>query len=489
MKLSGFLRKFCVMVLCAILLCNNNVGAVSYRNYTYNIDGTAGAEPQAYIPEAVYTGVDLGVGDFSKPEDIFIAKNGNIYVADMGNNRIVVLGSDFSLIKIISGFDNNGASDTFSEPYGVFCDEAQNLYVADSQNGRVVILDKNGVLVRIITAPESELIENSYEFVPIKVAADYAGRVYVVSENCDQGIVQYNPDGSFLGYFGSIKTQSTVWELFWRSIATKSQKEAMSKIVPTEYSSIDVDGEGFVYGTVSMIDTSKDFDASMFIHKLNSMGTDVLKRNGSNPPSGDIIYEQDKETKQLLISRFVDISVEDNGVYSALDAQRGRIFTYSYNGELLFVFGGLGTTFGSFGTPSAIDSTADSRFIILDSKYNQMVVFKPTEYGSLILEAETANGNREYEKSRELWLETLKYTSKSELVFSKIGDIYNSEGNYEKAMEYMELANDRSGYSEAYQSLRKIVMNKYFGTAMAVIVIVVVAWYIFKGIKKKKSAS
>lgn len=489
MKRFAFLRRIFAIPLCAGILCTMNVGAVSYRNYTYNMDGTAGAEPQAYIPEAAYTGADLGAGDFSKPQDVFVSESGKIYVADTGNNRIVVTAADFSLLQIISGFENNGVFDTFSQPHGVFCDTSENLYIADTQNGRIVMLDRDGALVRVITAPQSDLLENSYEFVPIKVAADYAGRVYVVSQNCDQGIVQYNPDGSFLGYFGSIKTQSTVWELFWRSVATKSQKEAMSKIVPTEYSSIDVDADGFVYGTVSMIDTSKDFDASMFLHKLNSMGTDVLKRNGSNPPCGDILYEQDEDTEQWLISRFADVAVQDNGIYSALDTQRGRIFTYSSNGELLFVFGGLGTTLGSFGMPSAIDTTADNRFIVLDSKYNQLVVFEPTQYGALILQAELANSRREYEKSRELWLETLKYTSKSELVFSKIGDIYNSEGNYEKAMEYMRLANDRSGYSEAYQNLRKIVMNRYFGTGMLIVAVLVAAGLIFKEIRKKKSVS
>lgn len=489
MKAIRAIRIITASLLATAALGSSVCSAASYNNYTYDSEGNVSAEPQAYIPLAAYSGDDVGAGGFSQPQDIFVAKSGDIYIADTGNNRVVVLDAQFKFKNNITGFDNGGIADVFSEPYGLFVTDDGTLYIADRLNARIVVLNSDGSLQRIVTKPEDDTVSASYAFSPIKVAVDYAGRIYAVSENCDHGIIEYNPDGSFLGYFGSIKTQSTVWELFWRSIATKSQKEAMSKIVPTEYSNIDVDSGGFVYGTVSAIDTSKDFDGTMFIHRLNAMGTDVLKRNGNTAPMGDVLYSQDKDTKQWNISRFADVAVSDNGIYSALDSYKGRIFTYSSSGELLFVFGGIGDTLGTFGSPSSIDSTEDNRFIVLDKKYNQFVVFAPTEYGTLICDAERYNYQRDYDESKRLWFEALKYTSKSELVFGKIGQLYISEGDYKNAMKYMKLAGERTGYSEAYQNLRRMVMNRWFGVCMGVIAALAVGIILVKRLLRRKKRS
>jgi hypothetical protein len=52
---------------------------------------------------------------------------------------------------------------------------------------------------------------------------------------------------------------------------------------------------------------------------------------------------------------FVDIAARPDGLYSVLDRQRGRIFTYESDGHLLYVFGGLGTTESTFRVPVALD--------------------------------------------------------------------------------------------------------------------------------------
>ncbi len=76
-----------------------------------------------------------------------------------------------------------------------------------------------------------------------------------------------------------------------------------------------------------------------------------------------------------LISQFEDIAVKDSGMYAALDKRRGRIFTYNSNGELMYVFGGLGANLGQFGTVEALDTLEDD-FLVVDSKYNWIVRFR-----------------------------------------------------------------------------------------------------------------
>ena len=48
-------------------------------------------------PQRSISGETLGVGAFNAPQDLFIAKDGSIYVVDTKNNRIVQLSPDFKV--------------------------------------------------------------------------------------------------------------------------------------------------------------------------------------------------------------------------------------------------------------------------------------------------------------------------------------------------------------------------------------------------------
>ena len=476
--------RYAAAVIASSCLLALGAAAAPYQNYTYDLNANPSSEPQAYIPVRAMTGSAYGCGEFSNPSDMAFGADGRLYISDTGNNRIVVVDADGSGVKVIGGFNNKGASETLNQPGGIFITPENILYIADTGNRRVVALNEDGSLNRMIGAPSGGDVAADFDYLPVKVAVDFAGRVFVVSRNCEQGIVQFDAHGEFLGYFGAVKTQVSVWQQFWRAIASEKQKQAMSRIVPTEYSSIDIDDEGFVYGTVSTIDTSRSFDGTMFLHKLNPMGIDV-KRYDRTPPAGDIFWTKDKESGLWNISRFIDVAVQPYGLYSALDSYRGRVFTYDANGDLLYVFGGLGDTLGLFGNPAAIAVNAGHEFLVLDNKYNQVVCFKPTEYGSLINSAEKEGYQRHYEASEKLWFQALKYTAKSELVLGKIGQTYMSQGDFKTAMQYMQYADDRQNYSAAYENYRREQMQSSFGPFMTGLLVVAAAWITFRVLRRR----
>jgi sugar lactone lactonase YvrE len=79
---------------------------------------------------------------FNHPNGITVDKNDNIYVADMGNNKIRKITPDgmvstFSGSKIHGSANGDILSASFYRPYGITIDKNGDLYVADYQNNLI----------------------------------------------------------------------------------------------------------------------------------------------------------------------------------------------------------------------------------------------------------------------------------------------------------------------------------------------------------------
>ena len=137
------------------------------------------------------------------------------------------------------------------------------------------------------------------------------------------------------------------------------------------------------------------------IKRLNPTGEDIIHRNGFHPMRGDSAANFHKDEANDTRSRFVDIIARENGMYSALDRQRGRIFSYDNQGNLLYVFGGLGDAIGLFQRPVAL-SERPGEIAVLDAA-GRVTVFKPTEYALLIHSAIDYYNKGNYEQSTIQW--------------------------------------------------------------------------------------
>jgi sugar lactone lactonase YvrE len=79
---------------------------------------------------------------FFHPAGITLDKQGNIYVADMGNHKIRKIGPGGSVTTLAgTGFrgaaNGGGSAASFNKPYGIAIDENGSLFVADYQNNLV----------------------------------------------------------------------------------------------------------------------------------------------------------------------------------------------------------------------------------------------------------------------------------------------------------------------------------------------------------------
>lgn len=482
------LHQLAALVFAGVILATGMPSAVQattlpYTTYNYDYREDIVYTPAAYIPLDSKAGNSFtyegeSIGNFASPQDLCKSPDGDIFVADTGNNRIVVLDSAMKEVKnIITGFDNNGTADTFNAPYGVAVSESNQLYIADSQNHRVVVLNEDGSLAKIVENPTAEVLEEGYIFTPLKVSVDYADRIYCIAQKMFEGIMVFEANGEFTGFFGTINVEITLWEKFWRKLATKEERSKSQLFIPTEFTGIDIDPDGFVYA--SNIDSS----GIQGVRRLNPKGEDVIKKGVNENVGGDL--QIDGTTDYAGPSQFTDVVYRHDGIYSCLDRKRGRIFTYDHEGNLLYIFGGLGTQKGTFAMPVAIEEVNDT-IVVLDAATGEICSFEVTEYGRLINEAVALRYDGDEALAVALWQRVLELDENNELANTGIGKAYLTAGDYIEAMKYLEIGMARTYYSTAFKRYRNDVLTDNASVFLTGIMVVVVAVVVVKQVKKRK---
>lgn len=330
------------------------------------------------------------------------------------------------------------------------------------------------------SSSSSSATEVSYK--PQKIVVDNAKRMFVVSKDCYQGLVELDAEGEFTKFFGATKTKQSLSALLSRMF-TANAKKKLQQNLSTEYSNVTMDDEGFIYGTISQIKladitahyTSKT-EVGAALRKLNAAGSDVLQRQGLTPPSGD----QGDKMNRSTYSYIVDVTVSQNGLSSILDSQKGRVFTYSSTGELLYVFGALGQRQNNTGTevsssredqvgftkgtslsPVAIELLKDDEtLVVLDSSGAQMTTYVPTEYGTILREAVNSHEERRYSDAVDAWNKILGMSSNSSIAYRGVGKV-----KYMEASEELDSDKQRAGYLEAADYFMKGYSQDEYGKA------------------------
>lgn len=442
-----------------------------YDTYNYNYREYIVMTPAAYVPSGSVTGQDLGISSFNEPQDICKAPNGEIYIADTKNNRIVVLNRDMTeAVRIIDSFTRDGVEDGFKTPNGVCVSSNNQLYVADTDNKRIVVLTPEGEFVKIIDNPQSEILEEGFDFIPLKVTVDYADRVYCIAKNAFEGILVFENTGDFTGYFGTIEVKITLWEKFWKRLASKEERSKQQLYIPTEFTGIDIDSDGFVYAS------NIDSEGIQGVRRLNPRGEDVIQKGENENLGGDLQFGVYGDYGGA--SEFIDVVYRGRGIYSLLDRKRGRIFTYDKEGNLLYIFGGLGTQQGTFTTPIAIEAI-DDQIIVLDAYQNAILVFAETQYGSLINDAVGLRYDGDEAQAIEKWEAVLRLDENNELANTGMGKAYLTAGDNKKAMEYLELGMNRKYYSIAYKRYRNEILTQNMNVIMTVVIVLIAILIIY----------
>jgi DNA-binding beta-propeller fold protein YncE len=424
-------------------------------NYTYNYDfwREQVASPDAYRVGAYILGTSLGVGSFRDPQGLFIRGN-RIYICDSGNNRIVLIeereNGEYDVISSVSSVMIQGVESPFNYPMDIFECREGFLYIADTNNNRILKLDHNWNFIYAIYKPDDESIEDYFEFLPYKLVVDFANRIFVQARNINKGLMEFDNQGTFVGYMGANKVTVNPIDYLWKLLSTQAQRARMDLFIPTEYSNLAIDSDGFIYVTNASGQTDP-------VRRLNAMGQDILIRNGYEKPVGDLVFGNAGGITGR--SRFIDVAPFENDSYACFDRTRGRVFMYDFQGNLLYAFGGIGNREGSFLLPVALDRMGNSLYA-LDSRAAALTRFDLTGYGAKINDALNEYKAGRYEISAELWEDVLKMNGNYDLAYIGIGRASLRQGEYQKAMRYYKLKHYREGYGKAFQLYRKQWMEE-----------------------------
>lgn len=448
------------VVFCLITpIVHANADNTRDNNYIYDFWGN----PRKSLPAFdLITTIDItNMGDtpLSSIDDIFADEN-KIYIIDSVESRLDIFDKQYNLvtsIKLIRDKDGNiivdkdtNAQLMLKNPEGVFVDHnTDEIYIADTGAQRIVVLDaEKYYLKRVIKAPNG--IIGTTVFKPSKIVVDDAGRIFVIVQNSHDGIVELYSDGSFAGYFGVDKPKVNIIDFIWRSFASDVQKEKMRKVYAPAFNNLDIDQEGFIYATT--------FDASATdkVVRLNPKGENVIRVTDNRKIIGDLIQDIDQQP-----SMFVDIAVSNFGAYALLDKTRGRIFIYNFDGDLLNVFGGLGDVEGDFKEPSGIDWFND-KLVVADKKLNKVFIFGQTEFGKAALGAEENYYFGRWDEAAILYKKALELNANYEIAYVGIGKNLLMQDKYKEAMYYLKLGNSKEYYSKAYNGYRNEMVRQNF---------------------------
>ena len=449
--------------------------------------------------------------------DVVTDHEGNVYIADKYNNRIVILNNrDLKVMGIISTYiDENNKDRVLNSPSGVFVtdptlmvDGSSHIYVCNTAEKSIVVFDKDYNYVRTIEQPPIAGMIDESEFDPVAVAVDKYGRIFVVSKSCYKGIIVMSNEGVFTGFIGAQKVTADIMDQIWKSFQTLEQKQSAILKLPDPFNNLTVDENGFVYATINF---SKESDlkqqqtnmktkqpAYSPVKKLNSMGIEIMKRNGFYDPSGEVINGLDLKQK---VSKIIDVAIGDEGSWTILDSERQRTFTYDRNGNLLFAFGNSGNQLGNSSGCIALAyqpvlNPGEEAFV--DYKYNMIIldkgemgeyltVYHPTEYCELIMKALHNENDHKFDATINYWQDVLTRNNNFDLAYIGIGKALYNLGEFEEAMKMLESAYETEYYAQAFAAIRKDILSKWMLPLIIGVIALLLLFFKFLGYAKKRN--
>ena len=129
---------------------------------------------------------------FNNPVSIAVDLNNNVYVADAGDHVIRLI-TTAGIVSTLAGSGVAGSADgqyraaSFNNPSGITADVAGNIYVADAANNLIRKIDKTGLVSTLAGDGSAGAVNGAFTSAsfnhPVGISADIFGNIYVADFN------------------------------------------------------------------------------------------------------------------------------------------------------------------------------------------------------------------------------------------------------------------------------------------------------------------
>ena len=404
--------------------------------------------------------------------DLHCAANGDVYVLLGNSSQIVVLNPDYTLKGVLTARDADDMEIDFTGAQGVYVDANGDVYISDTLNARILVTDPTGLFKESWELPDSPLIPDDFQYQPTRFIKDNDGYAYIISLGCYYGALAYSPEGEFMGFYGANRVTATALNtisyLYEMLTSNDTKKEASTKLLPYSFVDMALDSDGYL--TVCSGKTSVWVNAKGQIRKISSGGSNILlkRQSDGSTAAADTLnfleYSVARKAGKNRVQDLVAIDVSADDYIFALDRIYGLVYVYDNMCNRLGTFGGgvgAGTELGEFVTPSAMALHGTS-VLVADAKAAQITVFEQTEFGALYFKAQSMTLKGDYVESQPLWEQVVAQDASCQLAYRGLANAAYSTKDYGAALVYAKKGLDYPTYDLAWQVQIKEFIARYF---------------------------
>ena len=442
-----------ILILGAVMLDTSPVRAQGpiqpYDNFTLDHTGRPVPIPAPYVLERIIDGVSLGIGDFASPGDVFSDRaSGHLYIVDTGNNRIVELAPDWTVVRQF------GPELGLDAPQGIYRDPIDGTFwIADTGNVRIIHVGDDEQFIQAFIPPQSEVLASIRTAGPTKVLRDRRGYIYFL-EGSGAGMIVMDLQNQFRGFFGTNHLGFSLRWLWSRYLTTEKQRNKLLLARPTAHTDMYLATDGYIY-------TSAAGEERDQIQKLSPVGVNVFVEKGLERK----LYQDKRfgERRRAWDPPFlyVSLTVSDDGIVTALEQTTGRLYQFDQDRNLLMAFGKRGSGPVGFGLPNQVDMDSRGFLYVADSARSVIHVLRPTHFTRLVHQASALQFDGQYDRAAETWQAVLHLASNYQRAHSGIGKARFQQQQWQVAMNRYTLARDQLGYSQAFVEYRQDLLRQY----------------------------
>ena len=419
----------------------------------------------AYMP----SGALLNGGELSSPNDLFIYGQ-KLYIADTEKineeetGRVLIYDTVSGDISVIgSGFLKN--------PTGVFVND-EAVFVADRTGEAVYKLSHGGEILMKLSRPDSYLFSEKSQYAPTNVAVTKDGIIFVCGMGSYEGLMQFDKNGEFQGYFAANETEMTFTDRLQELLFNEEQMSSLLNRIPNPITNIDISDRDLVYSVTQLEATTLWSVASQSENAVkyhNMAGTDIL--------SSELIEGE---------HNFCDIAAYKNDISFAVTST-GIIYEYDGSGNVIFSFGGLSTSgrSGLFGNAVAIDVDSAGNLYVLDKEQALVQFFYPTDFADTTHTALYNLSRGDYQDSEDDWLELLNLNGMSFIAHQGYGKLLYKQSRFSEAAEQFKIIKDKESYSECMWEIRNIWLQKNLPYLIIALAVIAAVYYTVRFLRKR----